>query len=351
MIRVFSGQGGGAFGSIQAGMLAEYFARESAVVPSGAFGVSVGALNFSFLTRMVSGATELTLARARDNAESLVDLWAGIRGNSDVYVDWPVKGWKASLALRGLKLVGLYDELGPVVRALISGKDSLHDFSPLLSMIQEHLEGFHWKNTAVGVTMLETGQYDEVDLNPGMFAHAVLASASIPVKASPSKLVTGWAVDGGVTNMTPLAGCFRLLGRLVDPEKPQPEELWIFRCSPLKHGYWKFRHGLVAQATRTLQVLVNNIDVEDFQRAQLINDLVSLAKHSQDAKLATEILSRYGNVKIYVIAPEESAMHAAPASGLDFTSARLQAGLEIGRHAMSEFLIDPERYELGRILK
>lgn len=351
MIKVFSGQGGGAYGSIQAGMIAEYFAREKAAAPSGAFGVSVGALNFSFLTRMVSGESELSLNRAQYNAAELEELWRGIRGNSDVYVDWPVSGFKAAIALRALKLTGLYDEVGAVVRGLIAKKDSLHDFTPLLELVSEHLAGFHWKNVAVGVTMLETGLYDEVDLTPGTYAQAVLASASIPVKASPAKLVTGWAVDGGVTNMTPLAGCFRLLGRLVNPESPEPEELWIFRCTPLKQGWWEFRHGLIAQATRTLQVLVNNIDAEDFQRAQLINDMVQLAKHSTDAKLATEVLSRYGNVKIYVVAPEESAMHAGPQSGLDFTPARLRAGLETGKRVMSEFLIDPERYELSRVLK
>jgi NTE family protein len=184
--------GGGARGAFQVGML-----RNLVLTRGLDFqiirGVSVGALNASFLAQAPAGSDEpASLVELKKKVGELENLWRNeIKGNHSVYSSRP----------GGL--------LG-----LAAGADSLYSLEPLKRLLKKHLSDQALKNSGrdfkVGVVSLVQATYSEAGPDDPCFRDKLLASASIPVVFPfvDLKQQKDVLVDGGARNITPLSSVF-----------------------------------------------------------------------------------------------------------------------------------------------
>ncbi|MBK6766792.1 MAG: hypothetical protein IPG71_10885 [bacterium] len=116
-------QGGGAYGSYQAGMLAEYFAQGGQPYDGG-YGVSVGGLNIAQLFGTHDGTLATSKQQQAINAHELAVLWeTEIASDESVYVPLKTTGL---LTEGARKLLGR-NLRGDLAVAVLRKADSVYD--------------------------------------------------------------------------------------------------------------------------------------------------------------------------------------------------------------------------------
>lgn len=351
-------QGGGAYGSYQAGMLDEYF-RQKGQPYDGGYGVSVGALNVAQLFGTKSGTPEASLREQPANAAKLAELWQKeITGNESVYKPYRSTGVVTEGARRILGK-GIFGDLAV---AALRKQPAVYDTKPLRALLEKNLAGRKWPRAVeVGAVNLELGRFFEIPLSAPSHGltplDAVMASAAIPIVFPP---IEGF-VDGGVTDVTPLRSVFNHFREVRDERRSrnQPEirqELHVYRASSFPQPKRGPFDRVVKVLERTLEIFVDNTDREDYERAAFINELAGkmhCTQVSADKKVKSEFVSwhrKYGLIDIYVIGPSKNEMGKFSDSSRNFSPKAIREGLILGRRRMADFLQNRDEYLLEVVL-
>lgn len=348
-------QGGGAYGSYQAGMLAEYFAQGGQPYDGG-YGVSVGGLNAAQLFGTNDGTLATSKQQQAINAHALAVLWeTEIANNESVYVPLKTTGL---LTEGARKLLGR-NLHGDLAVAVLRKADSVYDTRPLRKLLEKRLGGKRWHDPVrVGTVPLVGGRFEELSLAAppeGMTAvDAIMASAAIPIVFPPIK---GY-VDGGVTDVTPLREVFAQFRRMREaaPANHAPQELHILRASSFPSPKAGPFDRVVEVLERTLELFVDNTDREDYERAAFVNELAgkfARAAQSHDREVCnafTELHERYAVIDTYVIGPSKSEMGKFSDSARNFSRDAVKEGIRLGRRRMNHFLNNKDDYLLEVVL-
>jgi len=231
--------GGGSKGAWQAGAI-------KALLESGRkydiiTGISVGALNGSFLTMYADGEELLA-------AEDLVNLWENLH-TKNVHKRWFPFGM----------LHGLW-------------KPSFYNSKPLMKMVHETLDVKALQNSGkelrVGAVSLDDGLYRMWSQNDDDIADGVLASSSFPGFLTPIKMDGRLWSDGGLRNVTPLKSAIELGAEEAD--------ILMTMVSDEFEPLGKNPNALKI-SKRTLDVMIDEVIQGDIKQALLINDIVSTA--------------------------------------------------------------------------
>ncbi len=199
--------GGGARGSIQAGVVAG-LVEDQNLDFEVLHGVSTGALNAAFLAQ--ASTTGDSLANLAQRSRELGQMWRSFTGNSSIYTRR--FGGYAGLAL---------------------GANSLYDNAPLRRLIEQNLDvtalSASGRFFACGFVSLKSGGYAERTHQHARIAEGVIASASIPIAfpfveaRDANGELTDVLVDGGVRNLSPLGSVFH----------QEPDEIYLVLTSKL----------------------------------------------------------------------------------------------------------------------
>ncbi|MEJ5166335.1 MAG: patatin-like phospholipase family protein [Thermoanaerobaculia bacterium] len=305
--------GGGARGSFQVGFLEEIVINQG-IDFQILRGVSVGALNSSFLAMAPVGKTKKqSLLNLQKQVESLKRLWLEeIKGNYSVYGE----------------------RFGSFV-SLAFGSDSLYSVEPLKSLIDKYLDLKKLKNSgrdfSVGTVSLLSGKYQEWTPFDENFKEKLLASCSIPLIFPPVKLKEDLLVDGGVRNITPLSSAFR----------KKPSEIYVFLTSRLvknKDGtlpesavkeepYKKWDDTWLGTKVsgfsilkRSIEILTDEIYLDDIRQAIKWNKILKEFKN----------LKRTGKkyIPLYILAPQQ--WYGEDNSSVNFSPELIKKAIEHG---------------------
>jgi NTE family protein len=324
--------GGGARGSYQVGMLHELIIEQG--LDFQIFrGVSVGALNTSFLAQAAMGSN--SLSQLQSKVRQLETIWTKkIEGNHSVYYE---RGGFASLAL---------------------GADSLYSFQPLITLVKDALSLAQLRQSGrdfqVGTVSLVSGRYEEWPASDPLFFDKLVASASIPVifPFVDLKKKKDVLVDGGVRNMTPLSSAFQA----------DPDEIYVLLTSRLvrkgdqlpdsaaaAHDYKRWCNNWLGTnvtgmdvLARTLDLLSDEVYLGDIRGALEWNDVLGAIEEVQKAaqgasipaglQKALDTLSQRvtkRHVDLYVLAPRE--WYGDKNDSTDFSPSLIQHAIEHGQ--------------------
>jgi len=260
--------GGGAKGAYEAGVVKALI--DARIKFDVIAGTSVGGLNATLI--------------AGNQIDDLITIWEEKTTNKSVFM--LNHGLKLNPFLFLLPIFLLKNKLVKVISAL----SSLGDSSPLRNLVKQvinmnKLKGSGTKLILTG-TNLQLGEEETfVKTEDGKFyikrknfikevkekdfekmaISATLATSAIPVAFTP-EVISGYQyIDGGVGNNTPLmnaieAGCKDIFTILIKP----PQRI------PLDTQF----NSLVSIGARTLEIFLENTTEEDFQRAELINNVI-----------------------------------------------------------------------------
>ena len=333
-IRALVMSGGGAKGAFQAGAT-ETLVRERHMDFQVVAGVSAGALNALILAQG-KGPAGLGV-----QVQELRQLWMGIHSDDDIYR----KRFLGSI-------------LGFVTQ------NSIDDPSPLREKIERlgRIEDLRASSREfrIGVSWLETGEYECIDQHHESLHDCTLASSSMPVLFPPVRIGDRSGVDGGVRNVTPLDNAFGALKQLSRAAPSEPLEMYVLLASPLsipeETGPWNT--GLKI-GKRALSMLLNEIYQEDLRYALAINDAVrsyvEMRKRLEEtlgAPMAQRILAglefpfappKYQYVRILAVVPDREFSDA-----LEFDPQKIRQAFDAGRVAARDLL---DEHELAALLR
>lgn len=347
-------QGGGAYGSYQAGMLFEYF-KQGGQPYDGGYGVSVGGLNVAQLFGTPESTLEASKLAQPGNAKELTRLWeTEIASNESVF-----KAHKATrVAARTARALLGRGLAGDLAVAALQEKNSVHDTEPLRALLSRYLGHKRWpEHVYVGAVHTQTGEFIEIPLHAPTHSlsavEAVLASAAIPIVFP----AVGDFVDGGVTDVTPLRQVFRRFNdhrreRADRGLSPQPLELHILRASAFPQPEAGPFDRLDKVLMRTLTLFVNNTDREDYERAIMINDVMGrlalppVATSPEVTEAFAVYRERYALIDAYIIGPSKNEMGQFSDSARHFSRSAVKKGIELGRRRMHDFLHHKDDYLL-----
>jgi len=331
-IRALVMSGGGAKGAFQVGAV-DTLVNEQGLDFDVIAGVSAGALNALILAQ-ASGP--LGIVR---QVEELKRLWLDIGSSADIY---------------------RHRFAGKVLAFVL--KDSVYDPSPLRDKIERYgrLDALRAssKRFRIGVSWLETGEYESIDQNHRAVLACTLASSSMPVLFPPVTVGSLSGVDGGVRNVTPLNESFEALKQLAAASEDTLEMI-VLLASPLavleERAPWKT--GLDV-GKRALTMLLNEIYREDLRYALAINEAVrshlELRARLDDqlgSAMTERILAglefpyappRYRAVQIRAAVPDRDF-----ADALEFDPRKIREAMDAGRASARHLL---EERELGAML-
>jgi hypothetical protein len=197
--------GGGAKGAFEAGAVYHLIVHRHCDFKEFS-GVSVGALNVSFLAQAATSSDpERSLTNLEKQAESLVAVWDGIRGPQDIF----------KKRFLGMLRFGLF------------GAESLNDFTPLRNLINNGVSPkklLMGRTVRVGVVSFWDGRYREVvasktsEQENQKFLEYVFASSLIPIYGQMPQIQDDPAItdkkqwmqfaDAGVRRVTPVSSYF-----------------------------------------------------------------------------------------------------------------------------------------------
>lgn len=232
--------GGGANGAFEVGAL-QHIIGEKKIHYDVICGVSVGALNGSILAQYPEGQEEASM-------EHLSNIWEQVNRDSDIYKKW-YGGWLWHL---------------PAL-----WKRSIYCTAPLQKIVHEHVNEARFrtsdKQLFIGAVCLNTGEYKVWDKSSPDITEAILASSSFPVFFEPVQINHKWYTDGGLRDITPIkaaidAGCTR-----IDVIQCGSAELLQFPSGA---------PSTLKQVQIMLEVVFDEIDRNDYEKAQMINKLV-----------------------------------------------------------------------------
>lgn len=293
--------GGGARGAFQVGMLEELVIRRGLDFQI-LRGVSVGALNASFLAQAATQGDSLANLQAK--VAELKTLWlSAIEGNHSVY---------------GHRAGGF--------AALAAGADSLYTVEPLKKLVKTHLDikalRTSGRDFAVGTVSLVSGRYQEWTPAEKDFLQKLIASTAIPVVFPYVDTGDDVLVDGGVRDITPLGSAFAagadeiyvLLTSRVIPEADGS----LPRSTVPEHSYRQWsdnwlgtRVGALDVLKRVVEILTDEIYLGDIRGALEWNRIVAAAEKALGGlrgsrkQALEEALAAIGkrSVPVHVLAP------------------------------------------------
>jgi len=269
--------GGGSKGSYQAGAL-KYILGEKQVVYDALCGVSVGAINVSYLAMFKTG-------QEIESSQQLAHLWSQL-DNSKIYKRWfPFGRWHAIW------------------------KKSFFDSSPLHNLLKStvSLDKIRecGKQVNVGTVSLSTGKYTIFDQTSDHFIDAVIASASFPGMLTPVSFLGQLWTDGGVKEISPIKKAVELGADIID----------VIITNP---------------ATRTKKFIENPTTVDILKRSiDLSTDKImanDIEKVEMYNILAQNMLTHKKFVKLNIIRPENNLIEDL----LDFRPDKIQEMMEKG---------------------
>lgn len=298
--------GGGAKGAFQVGVLDELIVGRGVKVDI-AVGTSTGSIQ--------------ALAVAQDDIPRLVQLWSGLRKNSDIYVKRP---------------------LG--VASALLGSKSIYKASGLKQLLEEAADDDKLRSTGkklrLGVVNLGTGVFRTIDENVPGIHNWVYASCAMPVFFEPLKTRAAdgteeqW-VDGGVRDVTPLGSAMEL----------NPRGIIVVRASPKPEpGEARTYGDLIQIGLRAVGILQSEVSMNDLANATLINDMIAARGAQYRALEALGIsgqqaasvlrpldlqLAKYRFVPNVVIEPEKEYLDT-----LEFDAVKIAEAMGAGRDAV-----------------
>jgi NTE family protein len=241
--------GGGANGAFEVGAL-QHLIGFKKIHYDVICGVSVGALNGAVLAQYPKGMEDAAI-------KDLTTLWDGVSKNSDIYRSW----------YHGLlwKLPWLW-------------KSSLYCTNPLKQLVRENVDPSRLQKSGkkfrVGAVCWNTGEYRLWGEQHKDIVAGILASSSFPVFFEPIELDGLWYTDGGLRDITPIKAAIDLGCDRID----------VIQCGGPGVSSRKGRPGVIQQALAGMEILLDEVDVCDYEKAQYINRLV-LAGAAPNKKL------------------------------------------------------------------
>ena len=239
--------GGGASGAWQAGVLA-YLLGETKSEFKTVTGVSVGALNGARLAEQRIGDEKIA-------AREIVADWESIKSSSDIYRK-RLFGMVPSAALWALfKHRGIFKSW-PIRERVTRGTDKRPPLRP--GLLRSSGRKF-----VCGAVAWGTSEYKTWDETSPDIVNAVLASSAYPVFFE-SVDVGGHAyTDGGLRDITPIRSAI----------DAGATHITVISCAASHMETVKAPRGL-AQIQRAIGIALDEVDVGDFEKADLINELV-----------------------------------------------------------------------------
>lgn len=231
--------GGGANGAFEVGVLGHIIGNLK-IHYDVICGVSVGALNGSILAQYPIGEES-------DAISHLFHVWRSVTCDSDIYRKW---------------FHGILWHL-PVL-----WHKSIYCTKPLSKLVYDNLDANKLRDSGkvfkVGAVCWNTGQYRTWDHRSKFIKEAVLASSAFPLFFEPVQVDGSWYTDGGLRDITPIkeaidAGCDRI-------DVIQCGSASLLKCRELP--------GLLKQAKNAIDILLDEIDTNDYDRAKLVNEMV-----------------------------------------------------------------------------
>lgn len=228
--------GGGSKGSYQVGAL-RYILGEKRVKYDAFCGVSVGAINVSFLAMFKEG-------QEVESILTLTDMWSQL-DNSKIYKRWfPFGRWHAIW------------------------RKSFFDSSPMYHLLKQgiNLEKIRGsgKHVNVGTVSLSSGKYTIFDQTSDHFVDAVIASASFPGMLTPVEFLGQLWTDGGIKEISPIKKAVELGADIID----------VIICNP-KTRVKKFIENptTVDVLKRSMDLSTDKIMANDIEKVEMYNIL------------------------------------------------------------------------------
>ena len=269
--------GGAAKGAFSVGAL-QHILGEKQVHYDAFCGVSVGAINASFLAMFKRGEEKLAI-------RNLTDLWLGLN-NASIYKRWFPFGGLHSI-----------------------WKRSFFDSSPLHNLLRKHIQldriRTSGKHVSVGAVSLSSGKYTIFDQAHDHFIEAVTASSSFPGMLSPIEFDGQLWTDGGVKEISPIRKAIDLGADIIDLIITSPtKRIKKFIANPTTVDILK----------RSIDLSTDKIMANDIEMAEMYN------------RLAVAGLSNKKFVRINIIRPETNLIEDL----LDFRPHKIREMMEIG---------------------
>ena len=280
--------GGGAKGAFQVGVLKTLLKNEHKKYDI-ICGVSVGALNGSYLSMYRHGEEELAWLKLRGIWETLT--------TKKVYRHWRPFSYLQS-----------------------PFKSSVYNSKPLQKLVKSTLDPAKvltsGKKLRVGAVSLDTGEYRLFKETDADIVNGVLASSSFPIMLTPIKINGQWWTDGGVRNVTPLQAAIDLGATDIDIILTMPKN---------RELKTKKKYKTPDVIIRTVEFALDEIVKNDFTSLKLINDILDSLPPNQRG-----IMSKYRKIKTRLFQPDTPLTH----NSLDFSPknicAMYKVGLEVG---------------------
>lgn len=281
--------GGGSKGSYEVGVM-KYLIGDKSYQYDIISGVSVGALNASFLAQYPIGQEKEALA----NLES---IWDHIK-ESDVYHNHRPFG----------KLEALW-------------KPSVYDSSPLKSFVQKNLDPEKVKVSGrelrISACSLMSGQvriWTEKDST--LLREGVLASSSFPIMLDPIEIDGELYTDAGVKEIAPMNVAIKAGADIVD----------VVVTSPLKSQPWALKHK--KRKPNAIKVLMRSIELMTDEI--LLNDLIKMEEINQQILNGTAN-PKYRYIEVNIYQPKEVLLENSLKFDRNILDRMKQIGYEIGK--------------------
>ena len=306
--------GGGAKGSFQIGVMEELILNRDLDFDI-LCGVSVGALNASFLAQALSDPNrpKVSLQNLKNSFVTLRRLWLEeITGNESVYFKRP--GADAGIVL---------------------GADSIYDPNPLKKLLNKYLNprllAKSNRTLKIQYVSLETGELKTANNKSPEIIEYVLASGTMPYYFPPVRLNKEHLVDGGVRDITPLSQAFNA----------GAEVIYVIYASPFSVEPQKFIENWTGTKInaftflgRAVEIMINEIYRTDVEGAKRLNALKKnweevkrLLPNHPSRKRIDRVLKKVRFAPIIEIKPEKYIIRDA----LDFSPRSLMANYKYGR--------------------
>jgi len=226
--------GGGVKGAYQVGVLYNWLYAQQ-IKYDILCGVSVGALNTSFLSQYKIGEE----IRAYTD---LLNLWGTI-DDSKIYKHWCIVR----------ELAGLW-------------KPSLYNSKPLMDMVRNTLDCkkivASGRKLRVGAVSLNTGKYHLFTEEHPEIAEGVIASSAFPVFLTPIEIYGELWTDGGVKTVTPIAAAIDAGATEIDIVMTSPDSSVIDNSE---------KPNALHVAMRVIDLMSDEIIANDVKMALMIN--------------------------------------------------------------------------------
>ncbi|MEW6609788.1 MAG: patatin-like phospholipase family protein [bacterium] len=265
--------GGGGKGAYEAGVVKALI--DAKIKFDVVVGTSVGGLNATLI--------------ASNQIDDLIKLWQEKITNKSVFAPQIKLKFNFGDILFLFPIISLFWAKSKLIK-IVSNINSLCDSTPLRSLVKSvvninNLKGSGNKLILTGTNLQIGNEETFVKTEDGKFfikrkdsikevrdtdfekmaISCMMATSAIPVAFKPEDISGYQYIDGGVGNNTPLmnaieSGCKDIFTILIKPPQRTPVDLQF--------------SNLPLIAARTLEIFLENTTEEDFQRAELINNVI-----------------------------------------------------------------------------